>query len=205
VIEGVPSLVMWDVDVNEGEVVEAELAFFAQDDAGNVWNLGEYPEEYEDGTLTGAPSTWISGTARARAGQAMLAHPRVGTPTYLQGFSPSIDFKDCATVFQTNQHVCVTLNCYDGVLVVDEFAPLDPEGGHQRKFHAPGVGVIKVGAAGGVDPEVLQLTKAAPLCENEFNKVRRQVLAQDARGYRVARDVYSSTTRARQTLDAHLC
>jgi hypothetical protein len=32
VIDGVPTRVMWDVDENEGELVEAELAFFAQDD-----------------------------------------------------------------------------------------------------------------------------------------------------------------------------
>jgi hypothetical protein len=53
VIDGVRTRVMYDVDVNEGEVVEAELAFFAQDEDGNVWNLGEYPESTRVESLSG--------------------------------------------------------------------------------------------------------------------------------------------------------
>jgi hypothetical protein len=75
----------------------------------------------------------------------------------------------------------------------------------QRKFYAPGVGVVRVAAAGGVDPEALQLTRAAALCPHQLASVRRQVLAQDARGYHVARDVYSATTPAAQTLRAETC
>jgi hypothetical protein len=136
---------------------------------------------------------------------AMLAYPTVGTPTYLQGLGPRVDFKDCATVFATDQRTCVTLGCYNGVLVIDEFAPLDPEGGHQRKFYAPGVGAVRVAAAGGVDPEALQLTRAQKLCPHDFANVRRQALAQDSRGYDVAGRFYSSTTHAKDTLREETC
>jgi hypothetical protein len=91
------------------------------------------------------------------------------------------------------------------VLVIDEFAPLEPEGGHQRKFYAPGVGLVQVAAAGGVDPEALNLSKAAKLCAEELSNVRQQALAQDSRGYDVAKEVYSATTRAQQTLNAAPC
>ncbi|MGH3742325.1 MAG: hypothetical protein ACRDT1_13495, partial [Micromonosporaceae bacterium] len=47
VVNGVRTLVAWDRDYGSGELQETELAFFAQDNDGNVWNLGEYPEEYE--------------------------------------------------------------------------------------------------------------------------------------------------------------
>lgn len=205
VVDGVDAVVVLDVDIEDGAVIESELFFVAQRGDGSVWTLGEYPEEYEDGRLTGAPSTWIAGTAGARAGIAMQGHPQVGTPTYLQGFSPDIDFKDCATVVKVGQSTCVPAGCFDHVVVTDEFAPLDPEGGHQRKLSAPGVGVVRVGAAGGVDPEELQLTSATTLCGTDLAKVRRQVLAQDGRGYRVARDVYSDTARATRTLVAPGC
>jgi hypothetical protein len=36
VIDGVRTRVMWDVDEQDGEVAEAELAFFAQDDDGST-------------------------------------------------------------------------------------------------------------------------------------------------------------------------
>jgi hypothetical protein len=204
-VDGVRALVVFDVDIQDGVVIESELFFVSQRDDGSVWTLGEYPEEYEGGVLTGAPSTWIAGTDNARAGIAMLANPTVGTPTYLQGLSRKIQFKDCATVFQTGEHVCVQTGCYDNVLETDEFAPFDPAGGHQRKFNAPGVGVIKVAAAGGVDPEALQLTKAAKLCPGAFARVRQQVLDQDARGYTVAAAIYGATTRAERTLTAQTC
>jgi hypothetical protein len=135
----------------------------------------------------------------------MLAHPRAGTATYAQGVAPRVQFKDCATVFKTDQRTCVPLNCYDNVLVIDEFAPLDPQGGHQRKFYAPGVGNVRVAAAGGVDPEALALTRAATLCSSDFAKIRQLVLAQDDRGYTVARAVYSHTPRAQETLRAATC
>src|SRR5207244_3807070 len=205
VVDGVHSLVVFELDLEGDQVLESEVFFVAQRKDGSVWTLGEYPEEYEKGKLTGAPSTWISGTAGARAGIAMLAHPRVGTPTYLQGLGPGIGFKDCATVCRTGQRACRTLRCYDDVLVIDEFAPLEPEGGHQRKFYAPGVGAVQVAAAGGVDPEALKLSRAAKLCAEELSNVRQQALAQDNRGYDVAKDVYSATTRAQQTLDARPC
>jgi hypothetical protein len=57
VVDGVTSRVVHDVDRQDGEVTEAELAFFAQDDRGNVWNLGEYPETFENGKFAGAPTS----------------------------------------------------------------------------------------------------------------------------------------------------
>src|SRR5829696_2556362 len=36
-INGVPTVVLWDRDINEGELQEAELAFQSQDNDGNVW------------------------------------------------------------------------------------------------------------------------------------------------------------------------
>jgi hypothetical protein len=205
VIDGVRTIVIYDVDIQDGQLQEAELFFLAQRSDGSVWTLGEYPEEYDNGTLTGAPSTWITGIVGARAGRAMLAHPVVGTPTYLQGLAKKVGFHDCATVFQTGQRTCVPAGCFNDVLVTDEFAPNDPQGGHQRKFYAPGVGNIRVAAAGGVDPEALTLTRAKELCPAAFAKVRAQVLAQDLRGYTVSPDVYARTPHARQTLHADTC
>ena len=205
VIDGVRTMVIFDVDIQDKKVIESELFFVAQDSDGTAWTFGEYPEEHSPGKPVVAPRTWISGVDGARAGIAMLAQPRVGTPTFLQGLAPKVQFKDCATVFKTGQHTCVPLKCYNDVLVTDEFAPLDPEGGHQRKFFAPGVGTIRVAAAGGVDPEALQLTKAAKLCPAEFAKVRDQALKQDHRGYTVAKDVYGKTPPAKQTLYAQTC
>jgi hypothetical protein len=196
VLDGVRTLVVFDRDFEDGQLQESELAFEAQDERGTVWNVGEYPEEYEDGVLAGAPSTWISGIDRARAGVSMLAHPRVHAPAYLQGVSSSVDFRDCGKVAQTGLRLRVQGHCYNQVLVIDEWAPLDPEGGHQLKYYAPGIGSIRVAAAGGANQEVLNLTSFTKLSKAALAKVNAQVLKQDRRGYRISPDVYGHTPRA---------
>jgi hypothetical protein len=194
-INGVRTVVIWDRDFNEGELVEAELSFFAQDTAGNVWNLGEYPEEYEDGVFVGAPSTWIAGLAGAEGGLHMLAKPRTGTSWYLQGSAPAIEFLDCAKVLKTGVTTCVPFGCYNDVLVTDEISPLDQGGGHQLKYHAPGVGIIQVGAVADKEGETLVLTKFVQLGPGGLAKARQEALKLDKHGREVS-DVYNQTPPA---------
>ena len=187
VIDGVRTAVLWDRDFDDGQLAEAELAFEAQNDAGTVWNYGEYPEEYENGHFVGAPSTWIPGVDRARAGINMLAHPRVGTPRYVQGSAPAIDFLDTAKVVATGQHVCVRGRCYDHVVVTDETSPLDPDSGHQVKYYAPGIGVIRIGAVGGSQQEFLDLVSVSHLGPAGVAGARTAALALERRAYRVSK------------------
>jgi hypothetical protein len=195
VINGVRTVVILETDLSDGEVVESELAFKAQDDDGNVWNLGEYPEEYEDGEFVGAPSTWIAGVEDAEAGLLIQGEPRVGTGYILQGWAPSIDFLDCARVLNTGQQICVPLNCYEDVLVTDEWSPLEPSELHQRKSYASGVGNIAIGATGS-SGEVLELVEIAQLSAGDLAKVHREALKLEKRAYRIS-DVYGETPPAK--------
>ena len=196
VINGVRSLVLFERDYQDGLLQESELAFEAQDRDGTVWNLGEYPEEYEEGSLVGASSTWIAGLAGARAGVNMPAQPSLQTPAYRQGLARSVGFLDCARFVRTSAHTCWAGSCTNQALVSDEWAPLDPEGGHQLKYYVAGKGVVRVGAVGGTNPEVLQLTHRTRLSETALHRTDLQVLAQDRRGYRVSPHVYGKTKRA---------
>ena len=110
-VDGVRTVVAWDRDFLEGKLQEQELALFAQDDQGNVWNFGEYPEEYENGKFTGAPSTWIRGAAGAYGGIHMLSQPRPGMK-YREGLVPAIEFDDVSVVTRTGQQNCVPGACY---------------------------------------------------------------------------------------------
>ena len=42
-IDGVDTVVVRELDYTDGDLEELELSFFAQDDLGTVWHLGEYP------------------------------------------------------------------------------------------------------------------------------------------------------------------
>ena len=196
VIDGVRTVVLWDRDINGGRLLEAELAFHAQDDDGNVWNMGEYPEEHEGGKVVGAPDTWIAGLAGARGGIMMRGAPRVGTSSYLQGFAPAIEFSDRAKVVRAGVRDCVPLRCFEDVLVTDETNPLEPADGHQRKFYAPGVGNIRAAPAGGKEKEVLVLTQVRRLGPAEMAEVRREALKLDRRAYRIRAKLYGRTPPA---------
>ncbi len=197
VIDGVKTIAIWDRDYSDGELVESELAFFAQTTKGTVWLFGEYPEEYENGKLVGAPSTFISGIDKAQAGIAMQAEPHRNTPAYVQAYAPSVDFLDCGDVKYKHLRVCVPTGCYNDVLVIDEFNPLDPpSAGHQRKFYSAGTGLIKVTAVGGEDQEFMDLVKIRKLNTTELALINKRALELDSRGYTVSKDVYAKTPRA---------
>ena len=198
---GVRTLVIWDTDTSEDEVVESELSFFAQDDDGNVWNLGEYPEEFEGGEFVGAPSTWITGQDGAKAGIHMPARRGVSSRLYVQGFAPEIDFLDCARIVDRFERTCVPAGCFDDVTITHETNALVPEDGIQSKYHAPRVGIIQIGSVEPATGETLALTAREKLDENEMREVREEALKLDRRGYQFGGDAYQATGRARQLPD----
>ncbi len=193
VIDGVKSAVTYDLDYSDGEMVEKELAFFAQDTDGAVWRMGEYPEEYENGEFTIAPA-WIHGIEDASAGIAMLADPDTDTPDYSQGWGPAVDWTDRGKVDQTSQSVCVPVDCYENVLVIAETSRSEA-GAFQLKFFAPGVGNIKVDWRGDDQTqEILELTEFNQLSGAALDDVRAEALAMEKHAYEVSSDVYGQTS-----------
>jgi hypothetical protein len=194
-IGGVPSVVTWDLDYSDDELVEAELAFYAQDDEGNVWRMGEYPEEYDAGKFVAAP-TWIHGLQEARAGIMMKADPRVGTPSYAQGWAPAVNWTDRGQVDQMTQ-TCVPVECYEEVLVIAESSQAEPDA-RQLKYYARGVGNVRVGwrGAGEKTKETLELVKLEHLSPEALAKVRAEALKLEEHAYEVSKDVYAQTPPA---------
>jgi hypothetical protein len=197
-VNHVRTVVLWDRDFQNGVLAEEELAFMAQDKAGNVWSLGEYPEEIDATTgARSAPRTWLAGHQGARPGVLMRVNPQPNTTPYLQGDAPAVGFLDKAQVSQVNQSVCVPVACYSGVLVVDEWAPnRQPADGHQFKYHAPGVGVVQIVGRNGTEQETLQLTQRHTLNPAEMQAAMVRTLQLDLGAYGVAPAVYRHTAFA---------
>lgn len=205
VIEGVHATTLFERDFEDDQLQEAELFFVAQDREGAIWELGQYPELYSEGEVSGTPYTWIAGVAGAKAGVIMPAHPKIGAGTYMSGLAPQINYWDCATVVNYDQRQCVPTGCYNGVIVIDEFAPNARAEGHQRKYYAPGVGPIRVGAAGGVDPETLLLTKTANLCAGDLETIRNLTVEEDQRGRSLSSATYGELPPLQQTPSSPAC
>jgi hypothetical protein len=192
VIGDVRTLVLWDQDFADGELVEAELAFYAQDNDGNVWYLGEYPEEYENGEFVDAPA-WIHGFEDALAGIAMKADPQLGTPSYSQGWGPAVDWTDRGQVDGMGQQTCVPFDCYEDVLVIAESSRGEANA-FQLKSYARGVGNVQVGWRGD-DPtqETLELVKIVQLGPKGMEKARNEAMALEKHGFEISPDVYGQT------------
>ena len=197
VIDGVRSVVSWDLDYADGELVEAELAFFAQDNGGNVWRMGEHPEEYEDGKFVEA-LTWLAGFKGAKAGLSMQANPRPGTPSYSQGWAPAVGFTDRGKVDQMGQKIRVPAGSFEDVLVISESSGEEGPDAEQLKYFARGVGNIKVGwrGEGEKTQEVLELIKIKTLGPEDLAEVRAKALELEKHAYEVSKDVYAHTQPA---------
>lgn len=195
VIDGVNTAVMWERDFSNGLLAESELFFVAQDDLGAVWLFGEYPAIYEKGQFTGAPDTWISGTSGTQGGIFMAADPRLSSPSYSQGYAPSVQFYDRAEISNLGQSVCTSFDCFHDVLVIDEWSPLAPEDGHQFKYYASGVGTVFVIPKGGIQQETLSLVTVTHLNQTDMVTVRQEVLKLDTDAYHVSK-VYAQTSPA---------
>jgi len=193
VIGGVRSVVTYDMDYSDGELVEAELAFFAQDNEGNVWRMGEYPEEYDEGKFVAA-SPWLHGLEDARAGIEMKANPQPGTPSYSQGWGPAVGWTDRGQVDQLGQKISVPAGSYEDVLVVAESSQSEPDA-QQLKYFARGVGNVKVGwrGEGEKTKETLELAKLEQLDAKGLAEVRAEALKMEKHAYKVSKNSYAHT------------
>ncbi|HKI76961.1 MAG TPA: hypothetical protein VKA26_00300 [Ignavibacteriaceae bacterium] len=192
-IGGVNCVVTWDLDYSNGELEEAELAFFAQDKFGNVWRMGEYPEEYENGKFIKA-TCWLHGFNGSIAGIEMNANPKVGMPSYSQGWAPSVDFTDRAQVDQMGIKNCVPLDCFEDVLVIAELSISEPDA-QQLKYFAQNVGNIRVGwrGKGELTQEVLELVEIQQLVLGALDEARAGVIKLEKSAYGVSKELYGKT------------
>lgn len=194
-IGGINTVVVYINDYADGELVESELAFFAQDNDGNVWSFGEYPEEYEDGKFLGAKD-WIHGIKEAKAGLFMKANSTVGDASYYQGWGPAVEFNDFSKVVEIGKEDCVTVGCYKDVVVIEE-GNLAEKGAFQIKSYAPGIGDIRTGWKGeDASQEELQLVEFVNLDADGLAQVNAKALELEKHAYEIS-DVYKQTPPAK--------
>ena len=153
VASGVVARVVRDTATQNGNVVEDTFDYYAQDEAGNVWYLGEDTTEYENGKPVSKKGSWEAGVDGAEAGIAMLAHPKTGR-RYRQEHYPG-HAEDGAKVLSRDEQAEVPAGHYTHVLLTKDFNPLEPRA-LEYKLYAKGVGqVLAVGVSGDTGREEL--------------------------------------------------
>jgi hypothetical protein len=154
-VDGITARVVRDNAYENGKLVEFTDDWYAQDDDGNVWYMGEFTNELENGKVVSTEGSWEAGVKGGKPGIFMEANPQVGD-TYQQEFAKGIA-EDRAEIVSLTDSVCVPYGCFNNVLETKETTPLEP-GVEEHKFFAPGVGDIKEQLVKG-GSEILELTK----------------------------------------------
>jgi len=190
-IAGVRTVVCWERDIVDKEMEESELMFLAQDKKGDVWLLGEYPEEYGDGKFE-KQASWIHGCKDGHAGIIMKKEPKLGM-TYSEGWAPSVEYTDNALVYKVGQKIKVPAGNYENVIVIDE-TDNETKDAHHLKFYARGTGLVHIDWRGKkTDQEKMDLVKIEKIGAAEMAKAHEAALKLDKHGYEVSKDVYALT------------
>ena len=78
IANGIEARVVHDVVTEDGEFVEVTDDWYAQDEDGNVWYLGEDTTEYENGKPVSKAGSFEAGVDGAEPGIIMPAQPEPG-------------------------------------------------------------------------------------------------------------------------------
>jgi len=153
IANGIEARVVRDVVAEDGEFVEVTDDWYAQDDDGNIWYLGEDTTEYENGKPVSQQGSFEAGVDGAEAGIIMPAQPEPGM-TYRQEYYEG-EAEDEGAIVSLDQQAEVPAGHYRPVLMTNDTNPLEPKVS-EFKFFARGVGpVLAVSVSGGSDREEL--------------------------------------------------
>jgi len=141
VIDGVTAIVVQDIVEEDGEVIEDTNDWYAQDEDGNVWYMGELSLNFEDGELVDIDGSWEAGVDGAKAGILVRAMPiidEVFRQEYRIGEAEDIG----QTVSLENDESTDTgFACNSNCLETLEYTPLEPDE-QETKIYLPGTGLI---------------------------------------------------------------
>jgi len=114
------------------KLLEKTFDYYAQDDKGNVWYLGEDTREFLKGGKVDRSGTWLTGVKGAKPGLIMEDQPQV----------PDAYRQECLSGQAEDLAWVVGRGGSRDLLRTLEFSPLEPSI-VERKIYRPGVGIIR--------------------------------------------------------------
>lgn len=139
-IQGVTATVVHDSLYLDDVLVEDTRDWFAQDEAGNVWYLGEDTCAYVDGACDDHGGSWRWGDDGALPGLAMPAAPTVDGQPYYQEYYRG-EAEDVGEVIAVGVTITVPAGTYDDCITTRDTSPLEP-GVVEKKTYCRGVGDV---------------------------------------------------------------
>ena len=140
IANGVEARVVRDIVTVADEPIEVTDDWYAEDDEGNIWYLGEETAEYEDGKPVSTEGSFEAGVDGAQPGVVMPADPVPGL-AYRQEYLEGEAEDEGAIVTVGEEMVLTPAGFYDDVLMTRDLVPTEPRV-QELKFYARGVGPV---------------------------------------------------------------
>ena len=148
VVMGVTTTVVQDKAFLGGELIEDTRDWYAQDNEGNVWYMGEEVDNYENGKIKDHNGSWEAGVDEAKPGIIMKANPQVGD-TYRQEYYKG-KAEDMGDVVSINEKITIPFGAFENCLKTRDWSQIEKSLG-EYKYYCPAVGfvVLEESAQGG--------------------------------------------------------
>jgi hypothetical protein len=153
VILGITTTVVNDVARHNGTVLEKTFDYYAQDDLGNVWYLGEDTTAFLPNGKTDTSGSFQAGVGGAQPGIIMEANPQIPDAYRQECFAGQAE--DTAWVVGTQGSMRVPYGNLHNILTTLEATRIEA-GAYDQKVYAPGIGIVSEQALTGPN-EVAQL------------------------------------------------
>jgi hypothetical protein len=141
IANGVEARVVRDTVTEDGELVEDTFDWYAQDDRGTVWYLGEDTAEFEDGEVASREGSFEAGVDGALPGVIMPSKPEDGL-TYRQEYYKG-EAEDNGEILSVAEMADVRAGHFEDVLLTKDTITIEPDV-LEYKLYAPGVGPVLV-------------------------------------------------------------
>ena len=152
-ILGIAATVVLDRVLVDGQPEEKTWDWYAQDNRGKVWYLGENSLDFVNGKWERSDGSWEAGVDGAKAGLIMEAEPQVGDVYRQEHYAGHAE--DMAEVIDVDTSVTVPYGSFGHALVTKEWTPLE-KGVVEHKFYVHGVGNVRtIMVKGGSEEEKL--------------------------------------------------
>ncbi len=140
VIEGITATVVRDEVLEQGgRLLEKTFDWYAQDDQGNVWYLGEDTNEYLPNGKVDTSGSWEAGVNGAKPGVIMEADPQV--PDGYRQECLSGEAVDIAWVVSAGGSIEIPYGTVHRVLRTLEFSQLEPNIVSEKRYGL-GLGIV---------------------------------------------------------------
>jgi hypothetical protein len=137
---GANARVVHDTVSLNGQMTEDTFDWYAQDDNGHVWYLGEDTKEYANGQVSCTScGAWEAGVSGALPGVVMPAKPVVGhvyRQEYLKG-----EAEDYAEIVALDQTITVPAGTFTGCVKTRDRSAIEASA-DETKIYCPGIGLV---------------------------------------------------------------